>query len=54
MAAKVTIELSVRGFKKLADYLSSHEADIAWEENDFGMLRDVFITVFEEEPSKRG
>lgn len=52
MAAKVTIEIGVIGFNKLADYLASHEDDIALEMNDFGDLCDIYVAVFDEDPEK--
>ena len=45
---KVTIEITVPGFNKLADYLEAHEHDIANEENDFGDLRELYVLVFDD------
>lgn len=52
MPPMVKIELRVRGFAKLAQYLADHESDIANDENDFGDLRDLYVAVYEEEPKK--
>ena len=48
--AKVTIELSIEDFKRLADYLITHEYDIAAKINDFADLRGLFVAVYESEP----
>lgn len=53
MKPKVNIELSVKTYKKLANFLDSHEDDIAWDVNDFGSLREVYIEIFEQEPKKQ-
>jgi hypothetical protein len=38
--------------KKMQEYLKSHESDIAYEINDFGDLKDIFMMVFDREPEK--
>jgi hypothetical protein len=52
MAVKVNIDLSVKVYKKLADFLTEHETEIANKVDDFHMLRDLFVVVYEEEPKK--
>ena len=52
MAAKVTLEMDIKTFKKLADYLDGHEYDIACSINDFAELTGLFIVVFDQEPSE--
>ena len=52
MAAKVTIELSIRDFKVLARYLEDHEDDMAYGINDFDELSALFVAVFDEKPKK--
>ena len=52
MAAKVNIQLSVRDFKKLADFLACHEYQIAINENDYGDLAALFYEVYEHEASE--
>ena len=52
MAAKVNIQLSVRDFKKLTEFLSCHEYQIAINENDYGDLAGLFYEVFEQEASE--
>ena len=46
----VTIEIPVRGFKDLADFLTDHESDIANNINDFGALGELYKSVYEDEP----
>lgn len=50
MAAKVTIELSIKDFKSMAHYLEMHEDDIADGYEDFLALKGLYLEVFEEEP----
>lgn len=52
MATKVTLEMTGRQFKRLADYLDSHESDIAHHLDDYQELEDLFEIVFESKPSK--
>ena len=44
----------IRDFKKLADFLESHETDIAEEINDFGELKYLFVNIFGQLPNKEG
>ena len=50
MTSKVTIELSIKDFKSLSDYLNNHEYDIAYSLDDFDDLRGLFVEIFEQEP----
>lgn len=43
---EVKLAMSVREFKKLADYLDSHEHDIAGDINDFEDLKFLYELVF--------
>lgn len=52
MAAKVNLELSIKCYKKLADFLEGHEYEIAISENAYGELKELFIEVFDQEPSE--
>jgi ferritin-like protein len=52
MAAKVTLELSIKDFKSMADYLERHEGDIAHDFDDFWDIKGLYEAVFEEEPKK--
>lgn len=52
MAAKVNLEMSVKCFKKLSEFLDGHEFEIAIEENAYGELRELFVLVFDQEPSE--
>jgi len=52
MAAKVTIQLSAKDFKSMADYLARHEGDIAHDLDDFGDIKGLYEAMFEEEPKK--
>jgi hypothetical protein len=52
MAAKVNLEMSIKCYKKLADFLEGHEYEIATEENAYGELRELFIHVFDVEPTE--
>lgn len=47
---KVKIEMVIKEFKKLTDYLEYHEGDIACEINDFGELRSLYVAIFDDEP----
>jgi len=51
--AKVTIELTVKEFKHLAEFLTDHESDIALCVNDFKSLTGLFLAVFEDDPESR-
>lgn len=42
--------ISPRGIDTLSLYLASHEDDIAWEINDFGELKGLFIEMFNRSP----
>jgi hypothetical protein len=53
MATKVVLEMPVRGFQKLVDYLDRHEYDIAAKINDFEELKSLFVAVFEQDPSEQ-
>ena len=49
----ITPEETERRIKETLDgYLLDHESDIAWEVNDFGELKDWFVSVFSRQPSK--
>ena len=37
---------------RLMAYLLSHEVDIAWEYEDFGELREIFVELLDREPKK--
>jgi hypothetical protein len=50
--ATVTIEMTVKQYKKLAEYLEVHEDDIANRINDFDMLEDIFFLVFDTHAKK--
>jgi len=52
MAAKVTLEMSVRNFKKLADFLEGHECDIAMQIDAYGELSELFELVFGQKPTE--
>lgn len=36
----------------MMEYLLAHEGDIYWGINDFGELRDVFVSTFKRQPKK--
>lgn len=50
MKTKVTIEMNVCDFKKLADFLTDHETEIATHTEDYGDLWGLFESVYEEHP----
>lgn len=52
MTVKVNLELSVKCYHKLAKFLEKHEYDIAIDERSYGDLKDLFIAVFDKEPSE--
>ena len=52
MAAKVTLEMSIRNFKKLAEFLDRHEREIAVQENAYGELAELFELVFDQKASE--
>lgn len=52
MAAIVRLELSVKCYKKLADFLDGHEYEIATEMDAYGELRELFTAVFDVEPTE--
>ncbi len=52
MAALVKLEISVKCFKKLAEFLEAHEYEIAIKQDAYGELRDLFVYVFDAEPSE--
>ncbi len=52
MAAKVTLEMSVSNYKKLADFLDGHEYEIATEVDAYAELSELFELVFGKEPSE--
>ena len=53
MGAKVTLEMSISCYKKLADFLTAHEWEITVGENAYGELRELFILVFDVEPEEK-
>ena len=52
MAAIVTLNMSVRSFKKLAEFLDGHEYEIATKADAYGELADLFELVFDQKPSE--
>ena len=52
MAVKVNLEMSVKCYKKLAEFLDGHEYEIATSQDAYGELTDLFIQVFDVEPSE--
>jgi hypothetical protein len=52
MNDKLKVELSPESFVILQDYLIAHDSDIAWNVDDFGDLHDIFVEIFNKEPSK--
>ncbi len=49
--ARVTLELSAKDYHKLSEYLKEHENDIARGKDNFGELKPLFISIFEENPT---
>ena len=52
MKPRVKLELTIPCFKKLAEFLEGHEYEIATEECAYGELRELFVEIFEAEPSE--
>lgn len=52
MAAKVNLEMSVKCFKKLSEFLDGHEYEIAVGQDAYGELRELFVVVFDTEPTE--
>ena len=52
MAAKVNLEMSIKCYEELADFLDKHEYEIAIEENAYGDLAEIFEIVFDVKPSE--
>ena len=46
---KVTIELTIPAYKRLADFLTENESEIAIEGGMNG-LRELFVVVFDDNP----
>tara|TARA_R110000822_G_scaffold95314_4_gene218035 strand:+ start:2703 stop:2867 length:165 start_codon:yes stop_codon:yes gene_type:complete len=51
MSVEVNLKMKVRDFKKLSDFLKSHEYKIAISEDAYGQLKELFKLVFDDEPS---
>ena len=51
MSTEVEIKIKVKGYEGLADYLGGHDEDICLDINDFGRLSELFVAVFDREPS---
>ena len=52
MAATVKLDMSIKQYKQFADFLDGHEYEIATEQDAYGELRDMFVLVFDVEPSE--
>lgn len=44
--------MDFKALQSLKRFLLSREADIAWDIEDFGDLREIFIDIFQREPKK--
>ena len=50
MSVKVNLEMKVKDFKVLAEFLEGMEYEIATDEHPYGALRELFKLVFDAEP----
>lgn len=50
MSDKVNLEMSIKSYKKLADFLECHEYQIAVKEDAYGLLAELFELVFDVRP----
>ena len=48
--ANVRITMGVPEFKRLEEYLLSHEDDISYGINDYADLEDLFVGIFDRVP----
>jgi len=52
MTVKVNLEMPVRDFKTLSDFLEGMEYEIATNEHPYGALKALFKLVFDVDPSE--
>ena len=50
MVVTANIEIPILEYKKLVNYLESHEDDIALSINDFSDLKGVYTAILKREP----
>lgn len=47
----ISLQMTIRSFKKMTTYLEEHEADIATDKDGMGALRGLYAAIYQDAPS---